>query len=412
MKIRAKATKPQTALANSTAPFPAMIAGYGAGKSHALILRTMKFIFGNGRNVAYYLPTYDLIKTIAYPRFCEVLDNLDVPYKLNKSDHVIEVNGKQIIFRTLDNPERIVGYEVGDSMVDELDTLPINKARDCWNKIIARNRQKKDTQNTVAVGTTPEGFRFVYEMWGKNPTESYEIIKAPTYSNPHLPTDYIDLLRETYPEHLLEAYIEGEFVNLTSGSVYPAYDRKLNATDNVMKEYETLHIGMDFNVNNGSAVAHVVSKDIAYAVDELTGVRDTPAMINAILERYVGHNIIVYPDASGGATKSMNASLSDIKLLRMAGFTIIAPKKNPFVRDRIASVNRAINDINNFRRYYVNIDKCPSLALSLEQQVYDKNGEPDKSSGLDHIVDAAGYFINKQFPIKTRNKPKNHTRWT
>jgi hypothetical protein len=179
-----------------------------------------------------------------------------------------------------------------------------------------------------------------------------------------------------------------------------------------MKEYETLHIGMDFNVNNGSAVAHVVRKDIAYAVDELTGVRDTPAMINAILERYVGHNIIIYPDASGGATKSMNASLSDIKLLRMAGFTIIAPKKNPFVRDRIASVNRAINDINNFRRYYVNIDKCPSLALSLEQQVYDKNGEPDKSSGLDHIVDAAGYFINKQFPIKTRNKPKNHTRWT
>jgi hypothetical protein len=335
-----------------------------------------------------------------------------VAYKLNKSDHILEVNNKQIIFRTLDNPDRIVGYEVTDSMVDELDTLPINKARECWVKIIARNRQKKVGQNTVAVGTTPEGFRFVYEQWGKNPTESYQIIKAPTYSNPHLPENYIDLLRETYPPQLLEAYIEGEFVNLTSGSVYPDYDRELNGTDATIQKGEPLHIGMDFNVNNGAAVVHIQRSPLALAVDELIGVRDTPSMIKILQEKYTGHTIIIYPDASGGATKSVNASISDLRLLKDAGFTIDAPKKNPFVKDRVAAFNRLICNPAGDRYYRVNTDKCPNLAVSLEQQVYDKNGVPDKESGLDHIVDGAGYYVSKRYPIKFKKAINQPKRWS
>jgi hypothetical protein len=39
---------------------------------------------------------------------------------------------------------------------------------------------------------------------------------------------------------------------------------------------------------------------------------------------------------------------------------------------------------------------------SLEKQPYDKNGEPDKAGGLDHIVDAAGYFIAYRYPVIKR----------
>jgi len=38
------------------------------------------------------------------------------------------------------------------------------------------------------------------------------------------------------------------------------------------------------------------------------------------------------------------------------------------------------------------------LDMSLMNQPY-KNGEPDKSDELDHIVDAAGYFIVTKFRI-------------
>lgn len=401
MKIRARATSPQVQLVNSTARFPAMVAGFGAGKTQALMLRALKLIFSDGEDIAYYLPSYPLVRTIAYPRFGELFDNLGVKYHLNKHEHTIQVNGKTIIFRTMDNPDSIVGYEVGDSLVDELDTLPIAKARDAWHKIIARNRQKKRSgTNTVAVGTTPEGFRFVYEKWKKNPTESYELIKAPTYSNPHLPEGYIDALRETYPSNLLQAYIEGEFVNLTAGVVYTNYDRKSCNTDAVATEYEPLHIGMDFNVNKMAAAIHIMRSGKAYAVDEIIGASDTPAVINIIKAKYPNNPVIVYPDASGAATSSTNASMSDIKQLKNAGFSVNAPRKNGRIRDRVAAVNKALCDPKGNRVYYVNVEKCPNIALGLEQQAYNTNGEPDKTGGFDHLNDGVGYFIVRQFPIQ------------
>lgn len=393
-----------------------MVAGFGAGKTHALILRALRLIFmEGGGDVAYYLPSYPLMRTIAYPRFQESLDNLGVPYDLNKQEHVLRVNGRQIIFRTMENPDSIVGYEVGDSLVDELDTLPAKKAENAWNKIIARNRQKKDngSANTVAVGTTPEGFRFVYEKWAKNRTESYELIKAPTYSNPHLPDGYIDALRESYPSNLLDAYIEGEFVNLTSGSVYVNFDRELNQTDIVQTDRETLHIGLDFNVGNMAAAVHVMRDNKVYAVDEISKGRDTPEVISIIKERFPTNPVIVYPDASGGSTSSTNAAQSDLTLLRNAGFQVNAPRANGRVRDRIAAVNMALCNNDGQRLYYVNIEKCPNIALCLEQQAYDKNGEPDKASGFDHMNDAVGYFVVRKLPIK-RDRPvlTQPTRWT
>jgi len=31
---------------------------------------------------------------------------------------------------------------------------------------------------------------------------------------------------------------------------------------------------------------------------------------------------------------------------------------------------------------------------------YDSNGQPDKSSGFDHITDAGGYFIYWEYPLR------------
>jgi hypothetical protein len=49
-------------------------------------------------------------------------------------------------------------------------------------------------------------------------------------------------------------------------------------------------------------------------------------------------------------------------------------------------------------RLFVNARACPTVAQSLEQQVY-KNGEPDKSSGVDHQNDATTYPIAFEMPI-------------
>ena len=401
-----KLTEPQFKLVASKSQYPAMVAGFGAGKTKALISRALYFKSNYPKqNIAYYLPTFDLVRNIAFPRFAEELESLNARFKINKVYHTVDIeNCGSIIFRSMDMPERIVGYEVADSFIDELDTLKTDQARTAWQKIIARNRQKKPdgSLNTAAVGTTPEGFGFVYEQWGKKKHEGYELIKASTYSNKrNLPEGYVEALEKTYPSSLRLAYLEGEFTNLKSGSVYPTFDRVLNATNETIKDGETLHCGMDFNVTNCSLIVHVLRNDEPHAVLELTGVLDTPAMAKIITERFKnkGHQIHIYPDASGNSRKSNNASESDLAILKQAGFKIMVNPSNPAVKDRVLSVNNMLES----RKYRINPDSCPFLVEALERQAYDKNGEPDKSSGFDHVLDAAGYMISYRYPIKSRS---------
>lgn len=399
-------TAPQFDFVTATEQFPALVAGFGSGKSHAAIWRALRLKRAYpAQNIAYYLPTYDLVARMALPRFDETLTSIGARFKINKNDSVIEIeNCGSIILRTMDNPARIVAYEVADSLLDELDTLPTEKAREVWNKAIARNRQKKPdgALNTVAVATTPEGFRFVYERWKRNPAPGYRLIKATTMSNAaNLPAGYIDSLRSSYPSNLLQAYLDGEFVNLTSGSVYAEFDRTLNASTETIQPSEPLHIGMDFNVGQMAAVVFVLRDGEPHAVDELTGILDTPAMIAAIKSRYIGHAVFVYPDASGNSRKSNNASESDIALLRAARFTVLVAPSNPAVKDRVLAMNQMIHN-DGVRRIKINVDRCPSLVEGLEKQAYDKNGEPDKTSGLDHVNDACGYFVFYKFPVRGR----------
>lgn len=402
--MRVELTGPQYDFVTATDRFPALVAGFGAGKTHAAVTRAIVLKLQYPRqNVAYYLPTYDLVTTIAFPRFIETLEAWGLRYKQNKNDKMLHVDGAgSFIFRTMDAPERIIGYEVADSLVDELDTLPEDKARDAWNKIIARNRQKKPdgSANTVGVATTPEGYRFVYDRWVRQGGLGYRIIKASTLSNAaNLPDGYIDSLRATYPSQLLAAYLDGEFVNLVAGSVYPEFDRTLNASAERIQPGEALHVGMDFNVGKMSAVVHVLRGDDPHAVKEYTGVLDTPAMIALLKREHEGHRILVYPDASGASRKSNNASESDLALLRAAGFGVRVNPANPRVKDRVLAVNKMIHS-EGVRRYRVNPETCPELVESLEKQAYDKHGEPDKAGGLDHVVDAAGYFIAYRYPIR------------
>ena len=398
-------TLPQWELMNSESRFPAFVGGFGSGKTDSLVNRLLlKKIAYPDNNIGFYEPTWDLVRTIAFPRWEERLTELNIPYKLIKSPmNVIKIEGcGDIIFRSMERPERIVGFEVADSGVDELDTLKTKDAEYCWRQIIARNRQKKadGSINSVAVATTPEGFKFVYLKWQKNRTASYQLIKAPTSSNAHnLPPGYIDSLAESYPPHLLNAYLEGEFVNLQAGTVYYCFDRRLNHTSEAIQPREPLHIGIDFNVGNMSAVTHVIRDNRPMALDELHGITDTPAMIDTIKSHYPDHAVIVYPDASGRSRKTVNASLSDLQLLKDAGFRVVVDTTNPAVRDRLTSMNAALLNANGERRYLINTEKCPNYTLCLEQQAYDKNGDPDKQHDLDHLPDAGGYFIAKRFPV-------------
>ena len=379
----------------STETHTAYIGGFGSGKSTAGIVKTIQQKRLNpGISVAYYLPTYGLIKDIAFTKFSEYLDKHKVGYILNKSDKEFILKTGKIIMRSMDNPATIIGYEVGYSCIDEVDILPVDKMKEAFAKIIARNRAKTRTgYNITDMVGTPEGFGFAYQYFVKDRKVNRKLIKVQTQNNPYLPESYIETLKETYTEAQLQAYLNGQFVNITSGRVYTSFDRSKSHRARKIKPHDVLHIGMDFNITNMSAVVHVIDDDIFYAVAELTKIYDTSAMIRALKDRFSNYKIVVYPDASGKNRKTSGAS--DVDMLKQAGFTVRVRSQNPFIRDRVNAMNLAFENNKGDRTYFVDTNNCPEYTEALEQIVY-KNNEPDKLSGFDHITDAGGYFIYQQ----------------
>lgn len=430
-------TRPQADFHMLTCKHPAFVAGFGSGKSETMANQAIMDARegGSGALIGVYEPTYDLVNLIMAPRIMNKLDVMGIRSKRNKSENIIYTSSSgygDFVLRTLDNPTRIIGYETMRAHVDELDTLPQKKALEAWIKVIARNRQAPTTyrrstpapMNRVSAYSTPEGFRLMYEMWGKDrekaEAKGYVMIQAATASNPYLPDDYIQTLRNTYPKQLIDAYLEGRFVNMASGTIYTEFDRKLNASYETIQRGETLLVGQDFNVGKMASVIYVkrekmhgvkdadgvtrlVMMEELHAVAEIDKGQDTPDVIRILKERYQQaddfHPIYIFPDASGNNTSSKCASESDISLLEDAGFAVYTEASNPRVKDRIMSVNSMFCNGNGDRRLFINTAACPRFTECIEQQVWGDNGEPDKKAGVDHMNDAGGYPIMQLYPI-------------
>jgi phage terminase large subunit-like protein len=375
-----------------------LVSGYGGGKTYAVARKACTLALLNpGSDGIITEPNFPLLTQILIPEVEAALEEFGIPFHFNKSEVIFycTVSGKQtrIICKSMERYDRLIGVNAAWVILDEFDTAKAALAYSAFEKLMGRLRAGNVRQMVIV--STPEGFKAMHRIFVKDAGEGRRLLRARTQDNKHLPPDFIQSLLDTYPDELISAYLDGEFVNLTSGSVYTSYDREVNRSRETLKPGEPINLGMDFNVGNMAACAYVLRENDWHCVDEIKGGRDTPAMIDTIKDRWAGHHVTIYPDASGANASSKGASISDIGLLRGAGFTIRAKPSNPRVKDRILAVNMAFQN----KRVFVNPDTCPETARCLEQQAYDANGEPDKKTGLDHQNDAAGYPLAYEMPV-------------
>lgn len=417
MQATLKLNKPQFEFISHPKKFSAFVGGYRSGKTFVGCVRLcINALEHPGIPQGYFAPTYPQIADIFYDTIPVVAEAFGLTADIVPSNKRVYLRDRMgrclstIVCKSMEHPHRIVGFNIAHALVDEIDCMPIKKADSAWKKIIARMSTvwPGRDENTIDVTTTPEGFNWVHRKFVKelaaNPSQRplYGIVHASTRQNAkNLPKDYIPSLRESYPANLVDAYIDGLFVNLVSGSVYPNFCRRLNHTDETIRPGEELHIGMDFNINRMAATVFVMRDGEPRQLDELTSLFDTPAMIAALQLRFHGHKITVYPDASGKNRKSVNGSESDHSLLKQAGFTVRVNPANPMVRDRVLAVNAMLLNGEGVRRLKINTDKCPVTTQVLEQQAYNEQGEPNKD-GTEDPADAFGYFVVHRFPIIKR----------
>lgn len=389
-----------------------LVGGYGCGKTKAFCYKALHMASLNvGHRGVLLEPTNAMVQDVLIPELDQILEELGLKYTFRASPYpkytIHFGNGTtELLLRSAENYQRLVGLNLAFFGVDEIDTINKRIAMPMWRVLVSRLRAGKVYQGFTT--STPEGFNFLYQYFVEEAEGKTDrrIIKARTQDNPFLPEEYIDSLLANYPPNLIKAYLEGEFINLNSGTVYHNFNRELNGTTKTLADFlpnATLHIGQDFNVGKCSSVVHVVYKDIVYAVDEIQGAKNTEDVIRQIKMRFPNRAVWIYPDASGNSEKT-NASHTDIFLLKQAGFEVRNPSKNPMVRDRVGSMNAMFLNGLGQRRYFVNTNKCKLYTRSLEQQAFDSSGAPDKSNDLDHPVDAAGYFIHYNWPIRGQAK--------
>lgn len=409
MQVNAVANIPQGQFLALPHKYRAFVAGYGTGKTWVGSMGKCIHYWEHPKiNQGYFAPTFPHIRDIFYPTIEEVAFNMGLRVDIkegNKEVHFYSGNTYRgtTICRSMERPHTIVGFKIGHALIDELDVIHPKRAKDAWRKIIARLRYSGDgLRNGADITTTPEGFKETYRLFVEEPLKkvellkSYGLIQASTYDNEsNLPDDYIQSLLDTYPDELRDAYLNGKFVNLATGTVYRSYNRITHNSLETILPNDVLRIGMDFNVMHMAATIYVVRPNGWHAVAELKDLFDTPDMIRVLKEKWPNQRKIVYPDATGKNREANNASVSDIALLQQARFEIKANNQNPAVKDRVMATNKQFQ-MNNL---WVNAKACPTTAKNLEQQAYDDNGEPDKKSGFDHQNDATTYPIAYEFPI-------------
>jgi len=401
-----KVYKHQNLFIRSKAKYPALVCGYGAGKTTALVLMAMRQAGLNpSKTILLAEPTYPMIKDVLQPTLEKLLKEAGWDYSYSASDLRYTVrwgNGyADLILRSAENYRRWAGLNLASGGIDEADLLKDDSA---WMMLLSRLRDGNSLQAFIT--TTPEGFGWVYSNWKENPKEGYELTQGRTVDNRSLPVEFIKSLKQNYDIQLQKAYLDGEFCHIFgSQQTYYCFNRVNNVKENKYNPTLPIRIGNDQNVDPMCSVLwqkYDTTPKIR-VFDEIVirhgGGNElmTERMCNEIKARYPNKEYMMYPDASS-LQRRTSSRRTDFQIMKDCGMNIIMDRRNPMVVDRVNCVNKAMESL-------IIDPSCQVMIRDLER-VINKEGTRDidkTNKELTHISDALGYSLVKVFPLHNVN---------
>ena len=128
-------TRPQAAFLQLPHKFRAYVGGFGSGKTWVGCTSICEGMWTHPRvNQGYFAPTYPQIRDIFYPTIDEVAYEMGLRIKINQGNKEVHFfEGKKYrgttICRSMDTPEQIVGFKIGNALIDELDVMKPDSSR-------------------------------------------------------------------------------------------------------------------------------------------------------------------------------------------------------------------------------------------------------------------------------------------
>lgn len=402
-------SKPQETIAHDTHRFICVVAGRRFGKTHLSIRQLCYHAKEPDRNVWYVAPTYKQAKQIVWRKLKHKLQDLKWAKKVNESELTIELkNGSLISLKGADNADSLRGVGLDYLILDEFADID----PEAWYEVLRPTLADKEG-GALFIGT-PKGIgnwaHDIYNMPTENP-EQWASYQYTTIDGGNVKPEEIEAAKRDLDERTFRQEFLATFETY-AGRIYYSFERKGNVLTIEPINTDVLHIGIDFNIDPMSAVIAVRLKDTLYVIDEIRMFSsNTQELVDEIKARYPRSKIWAYPDPAARQRKTSAGGATDLTILQNAQFVVKCPTSHTPVRDRINAVNSRLCDSTGIRHLFI-APNCKYTIEGLERQTY-KEGttQPDKESGYDHQMDALGYMVDYQFPIRKETPAYVPQRW-
>ena len=389
--------------------------GFACGKTSSLVYAVMKAIKdllgkkdkeGHNPKIMVCSKNITFLAKTWTNAFEQNLTMTNSEYKYDKAKNIMQVGNVEIILVPTEEPTQIYGYSVTASFVDELDELPTDVAMEAVKSINDRVRQQVEGFRSpfICFATTSQGLKGLYQtvMHFKKSGIGYILMRARTRDNIYLPKDYVKNIYSIYNEKEVACLLEGQFVSIDSGLVFPDYDASKNKLDYDLYEYVrdnnyTIYIGQDFNGFGNNAVAFAVVNGAIIAIKdyEFPDIRRAPEVFRY---DFPTNEIVWIPDMT-----YKEHFVEFKKELRVFNIKIAYRSCNPLVGDR----NFACNKLFVAEHLFI-CPMCKGLETTLMTWQKDpKTGQPSKGGkgAPDHKGDCLGYVVHYLLSWKRELKP-------
>jgi len=405
----------QSALWVNRSQHEEVVAGRGSGKT---VLCRRKMILDmalskpwNDPLYYYVLPTFQQAKRVAwYPFLRDIPENWYNPRTgVNRTDLSIELyNGSKLYIIGADKPARLEGNQADWVMVDEgSDQKPGLVENTIFPMLTRKNGKFTRLGIPKRTGIGRVEFREYYErgMRGEGGVKSFFWKTIETCTPKEL--ELIEARRANMDPKNYEEQYEAKWLDI-GGSVYYGFTEANLSHEAKYDPKLEIMVGCDFNVTPMSWTLGHFDNGKLYIFDEIH-LEDThtQATMDYLHAKYYTHMAgwRFFGDASGRARKT-SATRSDYAIIkndsRFGQKKVHFPPRNPHVRDRVASVNRAFQNAAGEISCYIN-PKCAKLIRDLNSMSYIENTmELEDYSGtqIGHMSDAFGYKVHWLMPIR------------
>lgn len=316
-----------------------------------------------------------------------------------QSKHLYLFNGSEIVFRSLDTPEKFRSDEFGWFYIDEASECP----EDGFKFLMGRLRRPNIPVTTGFLTTNPVNItHWIYKWFVQDKRDDFAEFHAPTYENKvNLPENYIESLERNYPPSWVKKYLNGDW-GFTEGGLpcFSNFREDLHVKDLKYLSEMPIYVGLDFGYRRPAALfTQIDEKDrwiiLREFMPENITVHDFARRLIEIQNKEfpLCKQFVYYGDpACRQASDKSEKTSADI--MRDHQINVYSRKSSPVARIEI--IQKRLQTLHEDTPSMLVNRSCNFFIDALSggyryQDRVDKE-EVEKDGFYEHIVDAGGYL--------------------